>query len=280
MQPVLTLGERKVGDGSPVFVVAEVGINHNGSMEKARRLIDEAVSAGASAVKLQTYITEKRVAADSPIFGILKQCELSFDQQRELFSYAREKKMMLFSTPFDEESVTFLEEMDVPCYKVASFDIVNSSLLESVASKKRPVIVSRGMASKEDIDGAVAILQKHQTPFALLHCISAYPVPSPADLHLRTIQALKERYNCPVGYSDHSAGIDASTIAVAAGASIIEKHFMLADDNDAPDRPVSLTPKEFRAMTDRITEVSTILGDPLWGSVEAEKGILQFRRPT
>lgn len=275
----ISIADRTIGDGHGVFVIAEVGINHNGSMEKARRLIDEAAAAGASAVKLQTYLTEKRVAADSPIFGILKQCELSFDQQRELFSYAREKKkMMLFSTPFDEESVAFLEEMNVPCYKVASFDIVNSSLLRVVASKKRPVIISRGMASKEDIDGAVAIFREHQTPFVLLHCISAYPVPSPSDLHLRTIAALQERYDCPVGYSDHAAGIDASALAVAAGACVIEKHFMLADDKDAPDAPVSLTPKEFRAMTDRIAEVSTILGDVVWGSVEAEKGILQFRR--
>ncbi len=265
--------------GRKTFLIAEVGINHNGDVEKAKRLIDAAASAGADAVKIQTYITEKRTKRDSPIFGILKQCEIPFEGQRELFAHAKRKGVLLFSTPFDGESVAFLEEMQVPCYKIASFDLVNGPLLKEVASKGRPVLLSRGMAEQKEIDAAVKTLQAAKTPFALLHCISAYPVPSLSDLHLSTVRALAERYGCPAGYSDHSPGIDASAIAVAAGADIIEKHFMLENDADAPDKPVSLGPAEFTKMVDRIREIETMLGEPLWGSIEAEAGIRQFRRP-
>ncbi len=265
--------------GAKTFVIAEVGINHNGDAAKARKLIDAAADAGADAVKLQTYVTEKRTKKDSPIFGILKQCELSFDAQRELFAYAAKKGITLFSTPFDDDSVAFLREMEVPCYKVASFDLVNGPLLRLVAATGKPVILSRGMAEQKEIDAAVNVLREVKAPFALLHCISAYPVPNLSDLHLSTVRALSERYGCPAGYSDHSPGIDASAVAVAAGAQIIEKHFMLENDADAPDKPVSLGPIEFQKMVERIRTIETMLGSPLWGSIEAEAGIRQFRRP-
>lgn len=267
-----------VGDAHDVFVIAEVGINHNGDMDTARSLIDRAAWAGASAVKLQTYITEKRVSKDSPIFGILKQCELSFDQQRDLIAYAKERGIIVFSTPFDEESVTFLAEVSVPCYKVASFDIVNMRLLKAIVRQKRPVIVSRGMANQAEIDAAVALLREADVPFALLHCISAYPVPSLSDLHLRTIAALKERYGCPVGFSDHTIGIEAPPYAVAAGASIIEKHFTLSRTLDGPDHAMSTEPEEFQRMVTMIRQARAMLGQPVTGPIEAEKGTLQYRR--
>lgn len=276
----LQIANKPIGEGQSVFVIAEVGINHSGDMTKAKALIDEAAKAGADAVKIQTYLTEKRVAKDSPIFGILKQCELSFNQQRELFVYAKTKNILLFSTPFDSDSVAFLEEMNVPCYKVASFDLVNSVLLKEVASKKRPVILSRGMADQKEIDTAVDILKSAGAPFALLHCISAYPVPQASDLHLATIRALKERYDCPVGYSDHAQGIQPSVLSVAAGAVIIEKHFMLAGDADAPDKPVSLEPAVFAEMVRGIREATKMMGNAVWAPTEAEAGILQFRRPS
>ncbi|MBI3336766.1 N-acetylneuraminate synthase family protein [Candidatus Peregrinibacteria bacterium] len=261
-----------------VFVIAEIGINHSGNMEKARALIREAANVKADGVKLQTYITEKRVPKDSPIFDILKKCELSFEQQAILFKEAKEQSVVLFSTPFDEESVDFLEEMDVPCFKIASFDIVNQKLLQYIAAKGRPVLCSRGMANREEIDRALATFRTQKTPHALLHCISAYPVASLSDLHLRTIPVLKERYHCPIGYSDHSKGIEAAPIAVAAGAVIIEKHFMLESDADAPDAPVSLIPQKFQEMVLSIRHISEMLGNSVWGATEAEKGTLQFRR--
>ncbi len=276
----LSIAGTHIGDGYPIFVIAEIGINHRGSREKAIALIDAAAASGADAVKMQTYITEKRVPADSPLVGILKECELSFDDQRSLFSYAKEKGIQLFSTPFDENSVAFLEEMAVPCYKVASFDLVNQSLLKHIAMQGRPVILSCGMANQEETDSAVSILCEANTPFILLHCISAYPVPQASDLHLCTIRALRERYDCLTGYSDHSQGIEAAAIAAAAGATVIEKHFMLAGDADAPDHPVSFEPEQFSAMVEAIRHVSAMLGDAAWGPLEAEAGILQFRRFT
>lgn len=274
----ISIGGVTVGDGHDVFVIAEVGINHNGDMDTARSLIDRAAWAGASAVKLQTYITEKRVSKDSPIFGILKQCELSFDQQRDLIAYAKERGIIVFSTPFDEESVAFLAEVAVPCYKVASFDIVNMRLLKAIVRQKRPTIVSRGMANQAEIDAAVALLREADVPFALLHCISAYPVPSLSDLHLRTIAALKERYGCPVGFSDHTIGIEAPPYAVASGASIIEKHFTLSRTLDGPDHAMSTEPEEFQRMVTMIRQAREMLGQPVTGPIEAEKGTLQYRR--
>lgn len=280
MASSINIAGRSVSEEEEVFVIAEVGINHNGNMETAKELIDKAAGAGASAVKIQTYITEKRVPADSPIFDLLKKCELSFDQQKELMDYAVQKQILIFSTPFDNESVDFLVSVDVPCFKVASFDIVNTVLLEYVAAQGKPVIASRGMASKKEIDAAVDIFRAHKTPFALLHCISAYPVPSSSDLHLSTIGALYRKYNCPVGFSDHSQGIEASIIACAAGASVIEKHFVLSGDESAPDYGVSINPEQFARMVKDIRHTSVMLGKPLWGSVDAEAEILQYRRST
>lgn len=277
MQP-LKIADRLIGDQQDVFVIAEIGINHNGDPETARTLIERAHWAGATAVKLQTYITEKRVPKDSPFFGILKQCELSFDRQRELFAYAKELGVLAFSTPFDDESVDFLGEMDVPCYKVASFDIVNKKLLRAIVDKKRPAIISRGMADKQEIDTAVALFRDAGVPFALLHCISAYPVPSDSDLHLRTIAALRERYDCPVGFSDHTIGIDAPAFAVAAGATLIEKHFTLSKKTEGPDHAMSTEPEDMKKMIELIRRAKDMLGEAVWTSTKAEEGAKQFRR--
>ena len=278
MKDIIEINGKKIGKGQEVFVVAELGINHNGDFDIARKLIDEAKTAGANAVKLQTYITEKRASKDSPIFDILKQCELSFDQQKELFNYACDKGIEIFSTPFDGESVDFLSSIDVSCYKIASFDIVNKKLLEKVAAQGKPVIMSRGMANQEEIDTAVSIMQKSSIDIVLLHCISAYPVPSHASLHLDTIRALRERYHCPVGFSDHTLGIEAVKYAVAAGANAIEKHFTLSRKNKGPDHSLSTEPKEMKKMVEGIRAVSEMVKEAIWSPVPVEKGILQYRR--
>lgn len=280
MPPNIIIGSRTVGEGEDIFSIAEVGINHGGDPDKAKTLIDKAAWAGASAVKLQTYITEKRVPKDSPIFGILKQCELSFAMQRELIAYAAEKNILLFSTPFDDESVDFLAEANAPCFKIASFDIVNTTLLRRVAQKGRPVIVSRGMASREEIDVAVEILKEAGVPYALLHCVSAYPVPTHTALNLRTIRALSDRYHCPAGFSDHTLGIEAPSIAVAAGATIVEKHFTLSKTDEGPDHALSAEPGDFKEMVTRMRRVREMLGAEAWGTVAEEKDILQYRRST
>lgn len=260
-----------------VFVIAEVGINHDGDFAKAKKLIESASESGASAVKLQTYITEKRVALDSPIYDILKKCELSFKQQEELFVYAKSLGIEIFSTPFDEESVDFLNDIGCSCFKVASFDLVNKKLLEKIAETKKPVIMSRGMANKNEIDAAMKVLEKDNL-VALLHCISAYPVKAHTDLNLSTINELVKRYNCPVGFSDHTIGIEAAQFAVAAGACIVEKHFTLSNTDEGPDHALSTEPSAMKEMVEKIKYVREMLGKPAWDSIDAEKDILQYRR--
>ena len=173
-----------IGEDCPVYIIAEIGINHNGKLDTAKELIDRARWAQADAVKLQTYITERRVPKDSPIFSLLKQCELDFDQQRKLFAYANEKGIDIFSTPFDDECVDFLSSVNTPCYKVASFDVTNKTLLDKISNQGRPVIVSRGMCNRQDLDDAINTFKQPGIPFAILHCVSAYPVKSLKDLNL------------------------------------------------------------------------------------------------
>ena len=267
-----------VGDNCPVYVIAEIGINHNGKLDVAKELIDRAKWAQADAVKLQTYITEKRVPADSPIFDLLKQCEFDFEQQRELFAYGNEKGIDIFSTPFDEECVDFLSSVDTPCYKVASFDVTHKTLLDKISRQGRPVIVSRGMASRQDLDNALGAFGEPGIPFAILHCVSAYPVKSLKDLNLRTIQALKDHCQCPVGFSDHTIGTEAARIAVAAGATIIEKHFTLSKKGDGPDHAISVEPEELKDLVAGIRLVQDAMGEAVWQATEVEKDILQYRR--
>ncbi len=278
MNDIVEINGRKVGHGSDVFVIAELGINHNGDFDLAKQLIDKAIWSGADAVKLQSYITEKRVPAGSPIFDILKQCELSFDQLKELFADARGNDIEVFSTPFYDESVDFLCSVDAPCYKIASFDIVNKQLLEKTAEQGKPIIMSRGMANQNEIDTAVEIIHKHGTKVIFLHCVSAYPVLSHESLNLHTIMALNERYGCPVGFSDHTVGIDVAQYAVAAGASVIEKHFTLSKKSEGPDHALSTEPAEMKDMIKAIRYVSEMMGEAVWGPVSAEKDILQYRR--
>jgi len=276
----IIINDRLIGEGQATYVIAELGINHKGDQGIARELINEAKSAGADAVKLQTYITEKRVAKDSPIFNILKECELSFDEQKKLFDYAGEVGVDIFSTPFDDESVDFLASIDNCCYKIASFDLVNKKLLQKVAAQNKPVIMSRGMANLSEIEIAAAIFEEADLPFAILHCVSAYPVTLHDSLNLKIIQAINNHFNCPVGFSDHTFGIEIPKYAVAAGASIIEKHFTLSRENGAVDNPVSIEPKELSEMVASIRGVEKVLGGVCFGSVAEEKDILQYRRAT
>ena len=278
MDHTITINGKKIGEGCPIYVIAEIGINHNGQMNTAKELIDQAKGARTHAVKLQTYITEKRVEKDSPIYHLLKQCELTVDQQKELFFYAREKGIEIFSTPFDYESVDFLASIDAPCYKIASFDVTNTKLIEKISQQGKPVIMSRGMAVRKEIDQAASILKDHDIPFALLHCISAYPVSSLSVVNLKTIQALKDRYHCPVGFSDHTIGIEAGKYAVAAGATIIEKHFTLSKSADGPDHAISAEPEEMKKLVEAVQSVQEVMGTPLWSATEEEKAILQYRR--
>jgi sialic acid synthase SpsE len=279
-ESVVDIKVAKIGAHYPVFVIAEIGINHDGSVDKARELIKKAKEAGASSGKLQTYITEKRTSKNSPIFDTLKRCELTFEEQQQLFDYADQIGLPLFSTPFDDESVDFLNEMDVPCFKIASFDVVNTTLLKKVADCMKPVIISRGMCSTVELADAVSILKKRSIPYALMHCVSAYPVEKHSDCNLRTIRSLLDSYSVPVGFSDHTMGSEAAELAVATGATLIEKHVTLSRNSDGADHAFSMEFDEFAKMIARINYVGEILGSVVTGPIEAESSIMQFRRPT
>ncbi len=280
MGKVLNIGDRTVGQGSPVFVIAELGINHNGDLVTAEQMVREAVASGADAVKLQTYITEKRVPRDSPIFDLLKGCELTFDEQSELFRLGAELGVTVFSTPFDDESLEFLKGVGCPALKVASFDVVNEKLLDGIAATELPVILSRGMSTGKELDRAIGILGEHGSPYAILHCVSAYPVNDMGSLNLSTISYLASRYGCPVGFSDHTLGVEAPVVAVSAGADIIEKHFTLNTAQDGPDHAISADPSTLAEMVRGIRRMEEFLGSVVDGPVAAESDILQYRRPS
>ena len=260
-----------------VYVIAELGLNHGGSIDTAKKLIDSAHKTGADAVKFQTYITEKRATKDSPIFNILKKCELPFKAFKELKEYSGGYNIEFISTPFDEESVNFLEEIGCRIYKVASFDVVNLKLLKKIASTKKTIIMATGMSNLKEISTAFTILRNKTNMIALLHCISAYPTKE-EDANLSAISVLKEKFDCVIGQSDHTAGIVVPLYAVAAGAQIIEKHYKIDKNMDCVDASVSITEKQMKDLVGQIRRAETILGEGLFGIRDAEKGCEIFRR--
>lgn len=260
------------------YVIAEIGINHRGDIELAKQLIDSAVKAGVDAVKFQTYLTEKRApAGNKEIFDILKTLELPFEAFKELKEYTKQYNVDFFSTPFDKESVDYLENIGTDIYKIASFDIVNHQLLKDVASTGKPVILSVGMSNLDEIKQAYKILKKGTDKIAILHCISSYPTDE-KDAKLTNIFKLKEEFDCVIGQSDHTNDIFVPLCAVSAGAQIIEKHYKVDEEFDCIDAPVSITQNQMSEMVKNIRRIETIFGNEEFGVRETETGIVQFRR--
>tara|TARA_B100001971_G_C18207416_1_gene548495 strand:- start:39 stop:881 length:843 start_codon:yes stop_codon:yes gene_type:complete len=261
------------------YTVAEIGINHGGDEDLAKKLIDSAARAGADSVKFQTYLTEKRVAGDSPIFDILKSCELPFEVFEELKKHAEEQGVEFFSTPFDNESVQCLEDIGVNLYKVASFDVVNHKLLARIAETGKTVIMSVGMANLPEIQDAYKILKEKTERIAILHCVSAYPTDE-KDANLSMINTLKNEFDCVIGQSDHTNDIQIPLYAATMGAQILEKHYKINDEMDCIDAPVSITEKQMLQFTEELNKLEKILGKPDIGLLDAEEGSKQFRRPS
>lgn len=260
------------------YVIAEIGINHGGNMDLAVRLIESAARSGADAVKFQTYITERRAPkGNQKIFDILKKCELPFEQFRILKNCAVSNGVDFFSTPFDVDSVEYLNSIDVDLFKVASFDVGNLSLLRAIAKSGKPIVMSVGMSNRQEIDLAYKTLRVGTKSIALLHCVSSYPLEE-CHANLSAIYELQDTYDCVVGYSDHTNGIDVPLMAVAAGAQVIEKHFRIDDDMDCVDAPVSITEAQTRALVDGIRRIESIFGRGEFGVSEVQKGATMFRR--
>jgi N-acetylneuraminate synthase len=270
-----SVGERIVGEGQPVFVVAEAGVNHNSDLGLARRLVDVAGDAGADAVKFQTFRSETLVTPDAPQAAyqreatgsvesqrqMLARLELTLDQHALLRDHCAKRGILFVSTPFDEGSADALETLGVPLFKLASGEVTNLPLLRHVAAKGKPVILSTGMSTLGEVAEAVAAFRgAGDPPLALLHCVSAYPAP-PSEMNLRAMDTLRERFGCPVGLSDHTLGIEVAVAAVARGAAIIEKHFTLDRSLPGPDHRASLEPGELGALVRAIRLVEGALGD-------------------
>ena len=259
------------------YTIAEIGINHGGDLDKAKSLIDSAVRAGADSVKFQTYLTEKRVPKDSPIFDILKQCELPFDAFEKLKNHAEAQNIEFFSTPFDEESVQCLEDIGVKLYKIASFDVLNHKLLKRISKTGKTVIMSVGMANLHEIQNAYNILKEKTDRIVILHCVSAYPTDE-KDANLAVIERLKSEFDCVIGQSDHTNDIQVPLYAAAMGAQILEKHYKIDNEMDCVDSPVSITEEQMLRFTYQLNKLDKILGNSKIGLLDAEEGAKQFRR--
>jgi N,N'-diacetyllegionaminate synthase len=264
---------------NPFYIIAEIGINHGGDEDLAKKLIDSAVKAGADSVKFQTYITEKRVGIDSPIYDVLKKCELSFEAFERLNKHAQAQGIDFFSTPFDAASVQCLEEIGVGLYKIASFDVVNHKLLEEIAATEKTMIMSVGMASSDEITKAYNILKEKTEKIAILHCISAYPTME-ADANLGVIKSLIDNYDCVIGQSDHTNDIQVPLYAAAMGAQVLEKHFKIDEDMDCVDSVVSITESQMGTLVDEVKRITKIMGDSHICLSSAEKDTVQYRRKT
>ena len=279
-------------DKTTTYIIAELSANHNGSIERAEAIVRAAAVAGADAVKLQTYTADTMtIPCDNEYFRIkgtlwdgktlydlYKEAYTPWEWQPRLKALANDLGMDCFSTPFDATAVDFLEGMNVPCHKVASFEVVDIPLLKKIAATGKPVIMSTGMASLAEIDEAVTTLRKNGTPeIALLKCTSAYPAP-PEEANLRTIPHLAQAFNCVAGLSDHTLGSAVAVGAVAVGARIIEKHFTLSRADGGPDSAFSMEPHEFKQMVNDIRTVEKALGTVCYDLTPKQKESRVFRR--
>lgn len=274
-----------IGPSNPVFVIAEAGINHNGSLTIAKKMIDVAKKAGVSCVKFQTHMTGKEMIRSNirpgniskkTLWSIIESCELSAIEEEKIQKYCKEKKILFLSTPFSKEAVDRLEKLHVPAYKIGSGELTNIPFLHHVAQKNKPVILSTGMSTVEEIKKSVKLFKNYGIPLVLLQTTSSYPS-SYSDVNLGVIEKFERMFNVPVGLSDHSIGIYVSLGAVAKGACVIERHFTLDKKMPGPDQGLSLEPNELSELVKGCIAVESSLGN-VKKILNAEKPILKFAR--
>lgn len=289
----LSIGKRKIGQGYPTFIVAEMSGNHNHSFKKALKIVDAAANAGVDAIKLQTYTPDSltidcdnqyfqvkgnKLWKGQTLYNLYKKAYTPWEWQKDIFKYANSKKLIAFSTPFDESAVNFLEKLNAPIYKVASFEITDLELLKSIGKTKKPVIVSRGLASIKDISLAIKTLKNAGTKeIAILHCVSSYP--STIDqMNVSTIADISKRFGVVSGLSDHSLDPIPSLTSISFGAKIIEKHLTIKRSEGGPDAKFSLEPEELKYLVGLIRKTELAIGKPTYDIGIKEKENLLFRR--
>lgn len=271
----IAIAGRKIGPGHPCFVMAEAGVNHNGDLGLAKKLVDRAVEARVDAIKFQSFKAERLASASAPKASyqlqgthrdesqqqMLRRLELSEQAQRELAGYCSRCGILFLSSPFDEESADLLEKLEVPAFKIPSGELTHLPFIRAVATKGKPMLVSTGMATLKEVQEAVATIQEvNQEGLVLLHCVSAYPAQA-CDANLKAMETLRERFHVPVGFSDHTQGDSVALAAVALGACVVEKHFTLDRNLPGPDHRTSLEPDEMTHLVREIRRVESALGD-------------------
>jgi N,N'-diacetyllegionaminate synthase len=292
MSRKIRIAGRVVGEQAPCFIIAEAGVNHNGDINLAKRLVDVAMQAGADAVKFQTFKAEnvvtktakkaeyqkKTTGAEESQFVMIKKLELEERDFEELFGYAHRKGIIFLSSPFDKRSVDLLDRLGVPAFKIASGEITNLPLIKYIAQKGKPIILSTGMSTIAEIKEALQVINEEGTrDIVLLHCVTSYPAEVESS-NLRAMETLRRTFKLPVGLSDHTIGITVPIAAVALGAAALEKHFTLDKNLPGPDHKASLTPEELNQMIIVVRQVEEAMGNGIKSPTEEEEEIKRVAR--
>lgn len=292
----IKIGKKSVGKNKPCFIIAEAGVNHNGNPDIAKKLVDAAKEAGADAVKFQTFKAEdlvtygtsmasyqkKNIRKKETQFSMLKKLELSYGNFKEIKAYCNKIGIIFLSTPHTEEAADFLENI-VPAFKIGSGDLTNLPFLEKVSKKGKPILLSTGMGTLEEVKEAVDMIKKYNNQLIVLHCTTEYPCPK-EDVNLQAMKTLEEGTGCIIGYSDHTEGIEVPIMAASFGAAVIEKHFTLDTSMEGPDHKASLNPSEMKDMIQNIRKnkkieiPKKILGNKIKNPTEEEIEIAKVVR--
>lgn len=288
----IKIGERWIGDGEPVYIIAEIGSNFDGSLKRAKMLIDLAKDCGADAVKFQCFTADKIVSKEGfeglrmgfqakwekPVYEVYKSAELPLEWIEELFHYASKKRLHFLATPYNKEAVDILDDVGVPAFKIGSGDITWNELLKHIAKKEKPIILSTGASTIAEIDEALRVIKSEgNNDIILLQCVTNYPSHFES-ANIRAMKAMSEIFDVLVGYSDHTPGIIVPLGAVALGACIIEKHFTDDKTRKGPDHPFAMDVKEFKEMVDSIRALEKALGSPVKDLYEEEKETVILQR--
>jgi N,N'-diacetyllegionaminate synthase len=258
---IIEINKKKIGLNNSTYFIAEAGLNHNGDIKIAKKLIDEAKKSGADAVKFQTYNSEEFLTTSSQYFEFFKNVELSYEDFGELSDYAKNVGITFFSSPFDIDSATELKKIGVPCFKIASSDLTNLPLIKHISKMNLPMIISTGVSTMEEIEEAVNLCySENNNKIALMHCVADYPTKL-EESNLRAIESMKQSFNVPIGYSDNGESDLVDIVAVSLGANLIERHFTLDKNMKGPDHSFSITPIQLTNLISQIRLIEKIRGN-------------------
>jgi N,N'-diacetyllegionaminate synthase len=252
---------KKIGPSEKTYFIAEAGLNHNGDIQIAKKLIENAKNAGADAIKFQTYKTEEFLSNSSEYFKFFKNVELTYDDFKELNDFSKKIGITFFSAPFDIESANFLDKIDVPCFKIASGEITNIPLLKHIAKMGKPMIISTGLCNMKEVEDAVnTCIEEGNSQLALFHCVANYPT-QPEEVNLTAMETMREKFNIPIGFSDNGESTLVDLAAVSLGANLIEKHYTLKKDMEGPDHFFSIEPSRMKKLIEEIRVIEKMRGN-------------------